>query len=516
MTKKNSSFLKSSFLLTITLLLCKCIAFIRAALLSRAMGVSIETDAFLASTTVISLFTTLLTYPVAQAFLPELAQYGEAEKVKREGFIDSVYTYIFLIGLGFTAFELLFSNQIVSLAMPGMNEEGRKLLRELLYIQFPCILTAVLGSVNRGMLNYKNRFSLAEMLTYLGTFSTVIYLVLFYHSASAKGLAIAFSLGSVVMSIVQFVIIRKDEYKLNFSFKVPPRFKIFLLSSVAFAIGGAVRDINTLCDKAIASLIGEGSVSLLSYANRLIVSEVSIISTAICMVTFVHIAKAWASKDLLAIKERIVNSAILINFAYFLVAALTIVCRTEIINIIYGGGHFTIDNINSATTAMLFYSIGLFGYGLHDLFVYSMNATQLVKYSVGTNICTVLLNVIGNFLLYKRMGINGVALASSCSMIVMNVPMFFICNRRIVSLLNSEMISETLKMLAAALGSIAVGMVTRNILSGIITSVVIRLIISSIIIVTVYLLILLLLRSGSTLKMIKLLRSRFLHKNSEV
>lgn len=51
-------------------------------------------------------------------------------------------------------------------------------------------------------------------------------------------------------------------------------------------LAGCVKQVNALVDRVVASLLDSGSVTIQSYASKMTVTEVGLISTAVSMVIF--------------------------------------------------------------------------------------------------------------------------------------------------------------------------------------------------------------------------------------
>ncbi len=493
-SKKSGTLLKSSMYLSIALVLCKVIAFLRDAILSRQFGASIEVDAFLASATLITLFTNVITSSLGKTFITYLAKYND-DQTERGKFIGKTYIYALIIGVLAAGITIIFSDGIIGLILPGFDAEARELLKLLLYIQSPCIVVLMLRGVNRGVLQYNGRFAIIELLNYLGVALTILYLLALGSNADVVGMSIAFTVGSVLTFVIQFIIICKDRVLIYFSIKPSRELRLLGLSLLAYSVAGCAREINVLVEKSVASLIGEGSISLLSYAQKLTVTEVGLISAAICTVSFAFIAKSWAANDKERVKESITSSANMINVCFFFLAAFSMVFRYEIVGFIYGGGDFTQENVIAVGNAMMFYSIGLYGYGFQDVFTYTLNATKQVKYSIGASITGVAINVSLNLLLYQQLGINASAIASACSVVAVVIPLYIICSKKVVSLKDSGLIKETGKLYAASALCGAIGYFGRMLLKPYISSDFLMLLIAGIVLLIGYILLLLVLRS---------------------
>src|SRR5690554_6682954 len=89
-----------------------------------------------------------------------------------------------------------------------------------------------------------------------------------------------------------------------------------------------------------------------------------------------------------------------------------IVHARPIIEILYGRGAFDENAITLTSNALVFYSIGMLGIGLREVFSRVFYAMEDTKTPVINTFFAVMLNVILNIILSIFMGLNGLAMAT--------------------------------------------------------------------------------------------------------
>jgi putative peptidoglycan lipid II flippase len=222
-------------------------------------------------------------------------------------------------------------------------------------------------------------------------------------------MTVCYTVGTVVTFAVQLGIVYKSNIRPKWNLRLSSEIKTLLKLMLGFMLIAGVREINTLADKYVASLLPTGSVSILSYANRITVAEVGLISTALSTVVMTQLSKMNGAGNYKSTKRIVVKAMNSINFVFFPLSLFTIVCSMEIASILYGRGNFSGDDIRLTASVMAMYAVGLVGYGMQDILTQSMIAFKSSKYTVIGSVFMVCSNIILNFSLYSIFGVTGVA-----------------------------------------------------------------------------------------------------------
>lgn len=455
---KNISLIKASMFLSITMLGLKFISFLRDIMLAKYFGATVESDAFLVSLTVLTIFTTLITSPLAASFIPIATDiYIGKGKEEFSKFIGASYTLAFFAGIVITLITYFFLDVLIRVIAPGFSAEGTNLIYILVIIQLPVITISILNGINRGNLQMINRFNFAQALNSLGILFTIVYFLFSKDNSTIQGTALAFTLGSIISVFMGYYVIFREGIFPKFSFVIiTPEIKKMLQMMIMFAIASGVREINIIVDKAIGSLLPTGSITMMSYASKMTVTEVGLVSVAISTVAFAQISKLTSLGDKNELKKTFVNAINIVNTLIFPMVILTIVLRFEIINLLFGRGEFTQENVQKTANIMGFYAIGMIGFGMQDVLTRTFHAFKIAKYTLVSSILLVFSNVTLSIILYKPFGPYGIAFASSFSVLLIIVPLFYLCNRYLIPLKGEGLIKETTKI---AFASITCGMV---------------------------------------------------------
>lgn len=260
--------LGSTLWLTLATLIGLAAGFAREWLLIDAWGASLRSDAFL-----VALFLpeavrmALATGLFSSAALP---LYQERDAAQREAWLSALTGRVLGCALLITILLHVAAPLWIMLIGPGLSDEGRMLAMQSLQLLAWCVPGFMLHSLLCIPLQAHARFVLAGLGSLLFNLPPVVYLVVAGEQATPSGLASSCLLGSWLMPMALLPAMRGMGWR-------PWRFQADrdcgqqllrrlgpLLASTMASQGLA------LLERMIASLLGEGAVTWLNFARKLI------------------------------------------------------------------------------------------------------------------------------------------------------------------------------------------------------------------------------------------------------
>ena len=116
----------------------------------------------------------------------------------------------------------------------------------------------------------------------------------------------------------------------------------------------------------------------------------------------------------------------------------------------YGRGEFGEEAVKLTSSAMFFYSIGIFGYSLREILSRGFYALEDTRTPMVNTAIGMLINIILNFILAPLLGIGGLALATSISSIIICSLLFYKLYRKIGSFDFRNIVVTLVKVLCAS------------------------------------------------------------------
>lgn len=455
--KKESSLIKSTFIIMIVSVISRAVGFIRDMLIARGFGAGMYTDAYNIAVTIPETIFTLIGLAISTAFLPMLSRI-RAKKGSKEmyRFANNVINILFIVSLLFFIVSSIFSKEIVHILAGGFSDEALILATRLTKITLLNILFLSINACFTSLLQVNEDFVIPSILGLFFNIPMIVYLLIF-RKYDIVGLTIANVIGNFLRVVVQIPSLMTHGYRFKFLINLrDKRLHEILILIIPVIIGAGANSLNMIVDKKIASSLPVGSISALDYGQKLIIFINTIITTSIANVAYPIMANMRNSGDDKGFIEMLKKS---ITYLAILLIPITIgvlIFGREIVQMVYGRGQFDEYAVSITTSALIGYGFGIFFTGMRDILnstLFSMGKTKITTFNgvIGV-ICNISLNVI----LSKYLGVFGIALASVIAMFVTSLLLL----RSIIKIEHSFKINDVVyKICMIILNSIIMGVV---------------------------------------------------------
>ncbi len=223
----------------------------------------------------------------------------------------------------------------------------------------------------------------------------------------------------------------------SFELRHPGIPKAFLLLGPVI-VGQATGEVNKLVDNFFAYSLESGTVTALFYANRLVQLPLSVFGIAVAVAILPSISRASVQGKEGEIRDTLLHG---LRQTFFLVApamALLLLLREPIIRLLFERGHFDPATTERASTALLYYALGLLSFAWVKVSVQGFYAVQNTKTPVIIASASMFLNILLNCALVGPMGFRGLALSTSISFTINFVLLYVLLSERFGALWNAE------------------------------------------------------------------------------
>lgn len=179
------------------------------------------------------------------------------------------------------------------------------------------------------------------------------------------------------------------------------------------ALLGFAAGMNTTIDRAFASTLGDGAISALSYADKLLNLPIGLVGMALTAPFYTRLARLEAEGNRRAFEATLLLG-VLAALGASAPAALALAAFAEpTIGALLGWGKFALEDTLQAGTALRGYALAMVFQSLHPLFMAAAFAKGRPWAAVGAALAGCGLNALFNALLIGPLGLTGVALATS-------------------------------------------------------------------------------------------------------
>ncbi|WP_051920342.1 murein biosynthesis integral membrane protein MurJ [Thermodesulfobacterium hydrogeniphilum] len=426
--KKIESITKSASSVTIAVFISRILGLVREQILAYFFGAGKSMDAYVVAYRIPNLLRDLFAEgALGSAFVKVFSSSLEKEGTSKSFRIAQTLISNFLIILFIVvSLGIIFSNQIVSLIAPDFKKDLDKfvLTVRLTQIMMPFLLFISLSSILAGMLNSFRIFFLPALSSGLFNFTSILVGVIGYFLFVRLGIepiyamAIGVISGGFLQFYFQYPLVKKKGFSFSFSpnFK-DPYFKEILRLIFPVIFGLSVVQINIFINTFFATSCGEGAISWYSYAFRIMYVPLGLFGIGLSQALLPELSKQIARKELVLAKDTFYRSLI-VSLSLSIPSAIGLyVLSHPIITVLFERGNFTAYDTLQTAGILQILAIGLPFYGLSKTAVplfYSLGRTIIPAFG---SVIAVITNVITILLTIKTLGIKGVALGTSLSLV---------------------------------------------------------------------------------------------------
>jgi putative peptidoglycan lipid II flippase len=325
-----------------------------------------------------------------------------------------------------TLLGIVFAPQLVDLLTWGSWSPDKTALTILLTrIMWPFMLMVSLAALVMGILNAKHVFGPPAMASSYFNLGSIIggvaigyWLDPHFGSRSLVGLAIGTLIGGAWQLIGQFPSLRRVgySYRPDFHWRDEGVGTVLTLMGPAVIAASAVQ-VNVLINSGFAASLGNGPVSWLNIAFRLMQLPLGIFGVAIGTVTLPLVSKSAAvgnTAEFRAILARGMRLAFLLTIPSAIGLAML---AAPIISVIYQHGRFTAEMTRQTAGALQFYAIGLVSYAVLKVLTPAFYAIGKRNTPMVVSFLAIGANLFLNWLFTFRLGWGHRGLAFSTSLV---------------------------------------------------------------------------------------------------
>jgi putative peptidoglycan lipid II flippase len=371
---------------------------------------------------------------------------------------------------------VIFAAELIGFLAPGFPAEKAALTIQLTRIMYPFILLVSLAALVMGMLNAVNRFTapaLASSFFNIGSIAGGVAFGWLIDPAFGERALIGLSLGTLLGGLLQLGVqlpgLRQAGFRfvMDFNWRDPGVRRVLILMLPAVIAASAVQ-INVMVNSIFASYLGDGPVSWLSYAFRLMQLPLGVFGVAVATVTLPVVSRASALGDMGRFRSTLAKAMRLAVFLTLPSAVGLIVLAEPIIALIYQRGKFLDTDSLHTAEALQFYAIGLVGYSCIKVLSPAFYAIDRKWTPMTVSFCSIGLNLGLNWLFIFKLGMGhrGLALSTAIAATV-NFVLLYLFMTRVSGSLESKAMASTLgRCLIAAIPIGLIGWVGQYWLAG--------------------------------------------------
>jgi putative peptidoglycan lipid II flippase len=454
--KKNIA--RAAGIMGIATILSRIMGMVRDMVVSRLFGAGFATDAFFAAFQIPNMLRRFFAEgALTSAFVPTFSEwYTQKSKDEARELANICFSLLTIVMGLVTLLGVLFSPFIVSLMFPGFQAEPNKLQLTILLnrLMFPYIFFISLVALCMGILNTVRHFFTPSISTVFLNLSMIGCALLLrgFFEVPITALAVGVLLGGLLQLLLQLPVLYRKGFPIRPRFKPRhPAVKRIALLMLPAVFGVGVYYLNITVGAILASLLPQGSVSYLYYAQRLFEFPQGIFTVSIAQAVLPSMSRQAAAGDMAGLKESLSFGLRLTLFITIPAMAGLLLCATPVFTLLFMGGAFDYAKAVKSAEALYFYSWGLSFVALVRVLVPAFYALKDTKTPVLSAFIAFLLNVGFSLVLMGPLLHGGLALATTLSAFFNMLLLLYYLRKKIGPFGGRKIVYSGLKILLATI-----------------------------------------------------------------
>jgi len=416
----------------------RVLGFVRDMVVARAFGAGPVTDAFFVAFRIPNLLRRLLAEgALSTAVIPVFTEYlernGRAEFGRMVRAVTGVATVVLCVvsGVG-----MLLAPWIVRVMAPGWNADPGLigLAGRLTSLMFPYLLLVGLAALAMGALNAQHRFFTAALGPAVLNVAMILSVLVLAGRLSPPVFSLA--VGVLVGGAGQLLVQLPELARLGVPLRPSAEWSHPAVRMIAGRLWPAVFalaavQVTVLLNTLLASLLPQGTVSYLYYADRVMEFPLGVFGIALATAVLPSMAGHAARGERRALTDTLGFSLRLSAFVALPAAVGLVVLGQPIVRLLFERGEFSAADAVATTQALAAYAVGLPAFSATRIAAQTFYALGDTRTPVWAGLASVAANCLFALALMWPLQHAGLALASSLSAYVNVILLGWLLRRRL-------------------------------------------------------------------------------------
>ena len=191
----------------------------------------------------------------------------------------------------------IFARDIINITAPGFGDEKSVMSAQMLAILIFSVPFMGLSSFTSGVENIRGRYFWPATATAIGSLGNLIVLLVFHSSLGPLSLAWGNLTSAILMACVTTIPVLKHGWKNLLPLNDPRLVEIFKLVT-PFILFGLITSSRLILERYFASVLPDGQLSFMGYANKISNIFVILLATSIASAIFPAMARAYSQEGI--------------------------------------------------------------------------------------------------------------------------------------------------------------------------------------------------------------------------
>ncbi len=266
------------------------------------------------------------------------------------------------------------------------------------------------------VLSAHHRFVPYPIASALGIAVTLAVIAVWRSSLGIVSVPLGAMLGEIAAAaMLGFVLLRHVGLVPKLTFERPEAVRRFARLVISEVSGNAVTRINPVVDQLMAGLAGvAGGATLLRYSGDVASLPTSAIQATLLSVLLTHLADHFAARDFVKLRRTVARASWIVFGVLAVAGALLALFREPILRLVFLHGQMDEAGVLRMAHILPYHLVGLAPFGVLLVMSRAHIAVQNSRIMFAMGIFNAGTNAIMNVVLVRFLGLEGIALSTSC------------------------------------------------------------------------------------------------------
>lgn len=445
--------LRSTSVLIAVNLLGTVLAFGREMAIAYRFGAGVVTDAYFVALIFLSTLQLLLgAGTLNPVFIPVFMDYVVRGDEQAAWNVTNTVVNLLLIILSLlVTVQIVAAPWLVTVLAPGFDVETSRVAARLVRVMALSTFFLVLAGIAGGVLNSHKHFLLPSLTLPLANAILILAVFTLATRWGIMGLAVGVVIAAASQLFVQIPIVFRLGYRYArvMALRLPGVVSIAKLSGPMLA-SVAVLQISPIGERLLASMTGEGNVSVLNYGFKIAQMPFHVFAMAVATVTLPFLTERASSSGDKPTGDYIASGILPLLFVILPSVVFLFSVRVPLIRLLLERGAFTLDASNTTASVLGWYVLGLLPYAMNSLLLQIFYAAKntVVPFLINLVFVVISLGIARGFI--PLLALNAIPMGWSIGMGVVMTILIFLIEAKVTHVFRQRVIIQICKLMIAS------------------------------------------------------------------
>jgi len=442
---------KSTSLLSLITIFSLSFGFIKEIVVANHFGAGEQVDAFLVAAIIPLSIPRILTLVISLCFIPA---YIEAQRKQREQAQNLLNFILAGMLLFFLLSSILFFWQapwVISRLAPGFEGQTLSLAVKLLQLMLPILFFFGLFRLSASLLNAHRSFAAPGLAVLIAPLCVILAITLFATATGVLRWGVGLTIGHGLQAafLLTLILARGLRPGLRVNFR-DPGIKSFLRRALPLMCATGINTLILVIDRGMASKLIPGSISALSYADKIFQVPLQAFILSIATVMLPYASLQFLEEDKRDFKRTVQLAILMAAFVLLPITAGLVVLARPVVTVLFQRGAFDVQDTLTTSQALIGYASGFFTMAIYYILQRILIVIKRAFLLVAIALANVVLKFLLNLVFIRILGAPGIAVATTVMFAMTSFLMVVIVYRVLGGLRIRQMVHSILKLAGSA------------------------------------------------------------------